>query len=129
MPQIHLNFYQRITLWNMIGNHPCRRLQDTAVFLRLLDRVRPSDEEMRDTQFVQQEQQFMWRTPSPNYGERDIEIESDEAKALVEMFEAQEGIRVADAAWIFRLIDPLRSKNPEALPPAPAPAVPMAVPV
>lgn len=112
MKEIKVNFYQRITIWMMLGNHQCRNLKETSTFLRLHDKLRLTDDEMRDTQFVLDGMQYRWRLPSMDYGERTVELADDEATALVQAFDAVEGVRVTDAFWINALIDPLRPPAP-----------------
>src|SRR5262245_16253509 len=108
MTQIHLNFYQRVTLWSLIGNYQARNLKETSVFLRVLDKVRPNDEEMREAQFVADGSQFRWRLPDVNYGDRDLDLEKEEAEGLASALESQQGVRVADAAWMFAPLDQLK---------------------
>lgn len=111
MKHVHLNFYQRITLWNMIGNYQTPKLKEALVFLRILEKIRPGDVEMRETQFISDGAQLRWALPEANYGDRHLDLEDEEAKSLLQALESVEGVRVADAAWMFALVDSLRGSG------------------
>jgi hypothetical protein len=100
MRNLTLNYYERVQLWNLIGAHKAPRLREAAVLLRCIEKVRPSDEEARETQLTLDRTQMSWRTPAPGYGEREIAFEDEEAAALVGVLDTLEGVRVADWAWI-----------------------------
>jgi hypothetical protein len=109
MTHIHLTYHQRIHLALLIGNHQVKRIQEASVLLRLLEKIRLTDEEMRDTQYLHNERgQISWTLPSPDYGERDVELESGEAQGLAAILDAVENVRVSDAEWMCRLVEELR---------------------
>src|SRR5262245_54214860 len=109
MISVHVNFYQRICLWNICGNAQVGNLKDAAPYLRLIEKLRPSDEEMMETQFRMEERMgYVWRAPSAGYGDRDIELEADEQARLTEALENQQQVKVADAAWQFKLLDQIK---------------------
>jgi len=113
MLSVHVNFYQRIVLWNLTGNAQVGNLRDAAPYLRLVEKFRPSDEEMRDTQFrLEEVTGYRWISPGPNYGDREISLEADEQSKLIEALESQQGVKVADAAWQFKLLDQLKATAP-----------------
>ena len=106
MTHIHLTFYERIHIWHLIGSHTVPRLKEAAILLRLMEKVRPTDEELGETHYVAvTDSQVNWKVSSRNYGERDVSLEGEEAQALIQVFEAAQGIRVSDAAWIVRLTE------------------------
>ena len=113
MVRIHLNFYQRVTLWNLIGAFQAPNMRSTLAFLGLLKQIRPTDEELRDAQFTLEGVQYRWRLPDANYGERDLELGSDEAEALVQALEGQQAVKVGDAEWMFPLLDELKAEKVE----------------
>ena len=95
MTHIHLTYYERVSVWNLIGNHQVPRLREAAVLLRVLDKVRPTDEEIRETKFsAKGDGNVTWTATSPQYGERDIALEAEEAQALTQVFDGIENVRV-----------------------------------
>jgi hypothetical protein len=113
MQHIHLTYQQRIHIALLIGNHQVKRIQEASVLLRLLEKIRLTDEEMRDTQYLANERgQITWTLPLParDYGERDVPLESDEAQALPAILEAAENVRVSDAEWMCRLVEELKEE-------------------
>jgi hypothetical protein len=105
MQSIPVTFYERVLLWNLTGNHQVQSLRDASVYLRLIEKLRPSDEEMREAQFVQEGQGFRWSVPERGYGDRTVELEDTEAAALRTAIEGAQNIRVNDAAWMQRIAD------------------------
>jgi hypothetical protein len=106
---IHLTYQQRIHIALLVGGHQVKRIQEASVLLRLLEKLRPSDVEMRDTQYMSNERgQITWTLPARDYGERDIDLESDEAQGLAAILDAAENVRVSDAEWMCRLVEELR---------------------
>jgi hypothetical protein len=115
MTHIHLSFYERLGIANIVGQHQVPRLREAAILLRILEKVRITDTEMSEAQFkAVGSDQVSWRVPSPRYGERDVALEAEEAQALAQVFDAVENIRVSDAAWICRLADSLRPVEEQA---------------
>jgi hypothetical protein len=107
MKSLTLNFYERISIWNQIGNYQAPRLKDVAVLLRVIEKIRPTDREAEETQLVAHESQMSWKMPEPGYGERAISLEAEEAAALLAVFHALENVRVSDGAWICALMERL----------------------
>lgn len=108
MTDIVLTFYERVSMWNMIGNYQAPRLADVAVLLRVLDKVRPVDFEVQATDLTTSDGQMSWKLPEPDYGTRAVELEAEEAAAVAKVFESLQGVRVADGAWICRLMERLK---------------------
>ena len=96
----------------MINNYQVSRIKEAAIYLRILEKVRPTDIEMTETQFVSDGRQLRWQLPDENndYGRRDVELEGEEAASLIETLESAESVRVADAAWMLTLIGELQGK-------------------
>lgn len=116
MQSLTLNFYQRVMLWQLVGNHPAPSLKESSVYLRIIEKLRLTDSEMLATQFVQDQGRFSWRLPDTEYGSRKVELENEEAKALVTAMEApmQGGIRVTDAEWMLKVVNELNAGLPAA---------------
>jgi hypothetical protein len=129
MQQLFLTYYQRLILWNMVGTHTAPNLKETAVYLRIIEKIRLSDEENTESQFVNDGQRFAWRLPNQGYGDKTLELENAEAAALATAIEAATPIRVIDAEWLARIVEQLKPEGetkplePEVMPPAPAPLV------
>lgn len=115
MTDVVLTFYERISLWSMIGNYQAPRLADVAILLRVLDKVRPADFETREAAFAVADGQMSWRLPNPEYGQRAVELEDEEAAALLKVFESLQGVRVSDGEWICRLMERLQPATPAAV--------------
>jgi len=96
----------------MAGNHNAGNLKEASVFLRIINKLRLSDEEQAKTEFALNGPQYTWK-PQPNgYGTKTIDLEGDEAKALILAIEALTPMRVADAIWLAPLVDELKAAAP-----------------
>jgi|SRR5215472_14248523 len=125
MQSLFLTYYQRLILWNMVGTHTAPNLKETAVFLDIIKKIRLTDQEAKESQYVNDGQRFLWRLPSEGYGDRIFELESAEAEALAKAIEAATPIRVIDAEWLAAVVGQLRAEQPpEVLPPVPVDARP-----
>lgn len=111
MRHVHLTFYERISVWNLIGNHQVPRLKEAAILLRIIEKVRPTDVELTEAQFMASGNQMSWQIPAAGYGDRTVAFEAEEAAALIQVLEAIQDVRVADAAWMCRLIHSLAAKE------------------
>ena len=100
-----LTFYERVILWNLCGGHQVANLREAATYIRVIDKLRPQDAEKKESQFKITDRGFNWFLPHDNYGNRVVELEDDEAAALVAVMEAQQNIRVSDAEWMLRLTE------------------------
>lgn len=114
MARIHLNFYQRVMLWQLIGAYQAPNMRATLAFLELLKQIRPTDEELREVQFIVEGVQYRWALPHLNYGELDLKLGSEESAALLQALEAQPAVKVFDAEWMFPLLDQLKAHPVEA---------------
>jgi urease accessory protein UreE len=106
MQSLTLPFYQRIMLWNVIGNHAAPNLKEASIGLRVIEKLRLTDEEQTDTEFTTSGQQYGWKLPDPDYGTKTVDLETDEAKALAAAIEAAP-TRVIDAVWLQPIVDKL----------------------
>jgi hypothetical protein len=109
MQNLSLNFYQRIMLWQLVGAYPAPSLKEASVYLRIIEKLRLTDSEMMATQFMQDQGRFSWRLPEAGYGDRVVERENEEAKALLTAMEAPAPVRVSDADWMLKVVDELKT--------------------
>ncbi len=116
MQKLTVNFYQRVMLWQMIGGHPTKSIKEASVHLRVIEKIRLTDKEMLTSQFFQENERSTWKLPDINYGVKNLELETDEAKALIETLEAPAPVRVSDAQWMLKLVDELNAGLPSAVP-------------
>lgn len=118
MQSLFVTCYQRIILWNAVGAHNASNLKEAAPLLRLIEKLRLTDQEMIDSNFFSDGQQFTWKLPSRGYGDRTVELENTEATALAKVIEALSPIRVSDAEWMTRIVEKFQpQENPvEVLP-------------
>jgi len=103
MQSLDLKFYQRVYLWSTVGNHSAPSLKEAAVFLRLIEKLRLSDAEQRESEFTAVGDKYLWKPLAPDYGLKTIELEDEEARALVAVIEAAP-LRVNDASWLTPLV-------------------------
>jgi hypothetical protein len=113
MQSLSLNYYQRIMLWQLVGAHPVSSLKESSVYLRIIEKLRLTDTEMLATQFMQDAGRFSWRLPEQGYGDKVLELENEEAKALVAAMEAPAPVRVSDAEWMVRVVEELKTEAPQ----------------
>ena len=102
-----LTYYERVMCWNWCGLQQVASLREAATYIRLIEKLRPTDAEMRETQFATTEQGFKWNVPQHGYGNKVVNLEDSEAEALKATLEAQQNIRVSDAEWMLRLTESL----------------------
>lgn len=105
MQSIFVTYYQRVMLWNNLGAITVEKLRDAAVYLRMIEKLRLTDQEITETQFVVDGPRFSWRLPFPEYGSCMVEFEDEEVKALADAIEKMQGIRVSDAEWMLKLVE------------------------
>jgi len=110
MTQLHLNFYQRVMIWNLIGAHQVPNLKEAATYLRVIEKVRLTDEELTRSEFVNEGGRMSWRLPDRDYGSKTINLEQEEAKAIATALE-QAPVRVSDAEWMLHLTHTLTATN------------------
>lgn len=110
MLDLDLELRERVLLWTMIGNHQVSNLKEASVFLRIIERLRLSDTEMRELQFFNDGRSYHWNQPSQGYGDIVAQLEDEEAKALAAAVEAAP-VMVRDAAWMQRVVDRCKAKE------------------
>src|SRR6516162_7418314 len=104
MQQLFVTYYQRVMLWNMIGSHTVPTLDAAATFLRLLEKIRLSDQEVTESQMVMEAGNFTWKQPSQGYGDRLLDLENQEAEALAALIREVKGVRIQDALWLSGIV-------------------------
>jgi len=107
MQSLTLPFYQRIMLWNVIGSHAAPNLKEASVGLRVIEKLRLTDQEQTESEFTINGQQYNWKLPSETYGTKTVDFEGDEAKSLAAAIEAAP-TRVIDAVWLQPIVDKLK---------------------
>ena len=74
------------------------------MYLRIMEKIRITDDEQRETGFSLVGQQYTWKPMPEDYGRRDVPLEAEEAKALTAAIELASPLRVADAVWLEKLV-------------------------
>lgn len=97
-----LNFYERIVLGEIIGQQE-GRLADIAVYLKILDKVRLSEQERKESQMKVDDGQLKWMLPEAEYGMIVAEFEDEEARRLAQLLESWPKVTIRDAGWIGRV--------------------------
>ena len=108
-----LTWYQRMVLWNRIGSAPVPSIKEADTYLRIISKIRPTDEEQRDAQLTAVGGGYVWKPTESGWGDRSVELEDEEAKALVACLStAQPGqvISVRDAEWMIPLIKQIEAQ-------------------
>jgi hypothetical protein len=105
MQALHLTYYQRVILWNHLGSIQVEKLREASIYLRLIEKLRLTDQEITETQFVMEGPRFSWRLPEADYGSRTVEFEDEEMQALAGALEKVQGVRVNDAQWMLKLVE------------------------
>jgi hypothetical protein len=95
----------------MVGAFPASNIKTAAVYLRLIEKIRLSDEENIESKFKADGNQFSWNLPIMGYGDCEIELENDEATSLVTCIEETSPVRVSDAAWLLKIVASLKPKD------------------
>jgi hypothetical protein len=106
MQTLTLPFYQRVFLWNVIGNHSAPNLKEASVGLRIIEKLRLTEQEQLESEFTTAGQQYGWKLPSEDYGTKTVDLETDEGKSLAAAIEAAP-TRVMDAVWLQPIVDKL----------------------
>jgi len=121
MQSIPLTYYQRLILWNICGSHAAPSLREAAIFLRLIDKLRLSDTESRESQFSTDNNRFAWKLPKAGYGDKVFELEDSDCVALASAIDASTPVRVVDADWLEKLVTRLlNTPKPDPKPDPPA---------
>lgn len=110
MKVVKLLWYERMYLWHRLGMVQAPTIKDAAVYLRIIDKIRPSDQETIDTKLATDGRGgYRWEPgPSIGYGDREVELENEEAAALTKGIDTHpQPVLVADAAWLLRLLGQL----------------------
>ena len=116
MKIIPINWYERMVLWSRVGSMQAPNLQQAHVCLRILGKLRPSEEEVKVANLEMTEGNFRWRLPSVEYGSLQLELEDDECKALADGLDNHpQPVMVSDAAWMLELLEKLRAQPPAAV--------------
>jgi len=111
MQQLTLTYYQRIIIWNMVGAHQAPNLKEVATFLRLIEKVRLSDQETIESDFkTGGGGQVSWQLPSATYGSRQLDLENEEAASLLAVINSAP-VRVNDGEWLLKVAEELDPKN------------------
>jgi hypothetical protein len=93
----------------MIGGHNAQNLKEADIYLRILGKVRLSDEETTESQFMISGQgSFSWKLPSNGYGDKTVELENAEAAALTTAIESCSPVRINDAEWLGKVVSHLK---------------------
>ena len=110
MQSVELTFYERIILWNMVGSQSAGNLKEAVILYGVLQRIRPTDTEMLDTEYVANQSGSSWKLPSRGYGDITLELDGEQAPLLARMLEMPQPVRVNDAPWLQWLVERLKSK-------------------
>lgn len=110
MKAIPINWYQRMSLWSRVGSMQAPNMKEAHTCLRILDKLRPDEEEVKTSNLTIDGQNYRWSLPDMNYGSKVLELEDEEAEALANGIDNHpQPVLVADAAWLLELLTRLRA--------------------
>src|SRR5215467_13659393 len=108
---VTLSFYSRVMLSQIIGNYPAANLKQASVYIRILDKMRITDPEVAATGMVVKDSRIHWELPTPDYGDKEVSFEIEEAAAIVVALDNSPlPIKIGDAVWMTKLVDDLSPK-------------------
>ena len=108
---VELNWYQRISLWMRVGSIQAPNMKVASTLYRVIEKIRPSDQEQGEANLVTRESGYEWRLPSPDYGAKLIALEADEAEEFASAIDTSPlAVPVMDMAWIGPLVEQLKAK-------------------
>ena len=114
MKRIELNWYQRISLWLRVGSVQAPNMHIASVLYRVIEKIRPNDEEREKANLITRPGGYEWTLPSADYGNRLVDLEEEEAGLLAETLENPQQnvpVLVIDMGWILPLIAQLKEKE------------------
>lgn len=101
-----------MNLWMRLGTVKVPSLREAATYIRILEKIRPQENEMNDVQYKTTETGIQYRLPNSNYGIKSIELENEECDAFIDgLMNHTEPVRVDDADWMMKLINSLESQR------------------
>ena len=111
MTQVTINFHQRLGLWMRIGTAQVPSLRDAATLIRVLERIRPTEEEMKKVNYKQDKTTVEYTLPDLSYGVKTYEFEDEESRRLIDTLNGhQNPFRIDEAAWMLALIEDLENQ-------------------
>ena len=114
--RVELNWYQRISLWLRVGAVQAPNMRTASTLYRVIEKIRPNDEEREQANLITKPSGYEWRLPSFDYGTRTVDLEIEEAEALAAVLENPQSempVLVADMGWIMPLVEQLKAKPKE----------------
>jgi hypothetical protein len=109
MVTLTLNFHQRITIWMRLGSVNAPSLREAGTFIKILDKIRPKEFEIKDTEYKVIEGGIQYRPPSIDYGLMNLELEDQDANLVRDaLMDQKVPIRVDEADWLLKLLDQMK---------------------
>ena len=95
-------------------------MKDASTYLRILDKIRPSDEEKALCNFKATDTGCSWKQDLElNFGNKQLDLEDEEAEAIIKSLETDNNIAqisIRDASWMCELVEDLKNpKEPDAV--------------
>ena len=105
------NSYEQIVTAEIVGQQE-GRLADISAYLRILDKIRITDEERKSSKMEVADGQLRWQLPSQSFGSSQVMLEDQEARRLSDLLENWPKVTIRDVAWIERVVSDLTSEGP-----------------
>lgn len=108
---VNINFHQRVALWLRVGSYNVPSLRDAALFIRVIEKIRPREHEIKETKFTQADGRIEYLMPDPGYGTESYVFEDEEIKKVIEcLHNHHQPFRIDEAAWILALIEDIETQ-------------------
>ena len=110
MTKLDLNFLQRFKLSDLLSQQE-GPLGRTAPFLRVLNLVRFDDAESAQIKTVKvSDSQVRFEAPTADFGEKSVDLETADGKALLDLIENWPKFTTPDHVWADPLVEQLSKK-------------------
>lgn len=111
MTKLTINFHQRMGLWLRLGSAQVPSLREASVLIRIMERIRPIEPELKEVKYKQEGGQISYLLPEPTYGTMYYDFENDETEQLIECLNNhKQPFRIDEAAWMLALIKDLEEQ-------------------
>jgi hypothetical protein len=95
-----------------LGSVNAPSLREAGTFIKILDKIRPREDEIRDTEYKVIEGGIQYKLPSFDYGQIDLELEDQDAELMRDALMDQKiPIRVDEADWLLKLLDSMKESQ------------------
>ena len=88
------------------------RMCSVKAYLRILDKIRITEEERKSSNMEVADGQLRWQIPSLDFGSNQVMLENQAARRLSDLLVCWPKVTIRDVAWIERVVSDLKSDRP-----------------